>query len=50
MEGCNLTAEVFGVVLVVAGVLVVVVGAVLDVVEGWAGIRGRKRRLLLQRI
>lgn len=49
MEGCNLTAEVFGVVLVVAGVLMVV-GAVLHVVGGWAGIRGRKRRLLLQRI
>jgi len=49
VEGCNLTAEVFGVVLVVAGVLMVV-GAVLHVVGGWAGIRGRKRRLLLQRI
>lgn len=55
MEGYNLTAEVSGAALVVVGVLVVavvvlVVGAVLHVVGGWAGIRGKKLRLLPQRI
>lgn len=54
MEGCNLTAGVSGAALVV-GVLVlvavvVVVGAVSHVVEGWEGIRGKKRRLLPRRI